>query len=150
MKEDNRLWVMKVNRAIKLYPYSPQAGAEIGYTTMNLPRSMFPDLVEGGVIEVELNVANKVNADQTYFEAKLAAILDPLAKMLSEKNKAYGNSALDPIGIFSEANAVEILKVSIDHKLSRIARGKEYANEDSVTDLIGYLLILKMALNEEE
>ena len=149
MKEDNRLWVMKVNRAIKLYPYSPQAGAEIGYTTMNLPRSMFPDLVEGGVIEVELNVANKVNADQTYFEARLAAILDPLAKMLSEKNKSYGDSALNPVKVFSQADAVENIKISIDHKLSRLARGAEYANEDTVTDLIGYLLLLKMALKEE-
>ncbi len=67
-----------------------------------------------------------------------------IATMLIEKNKAYGNSALDPVRIFSKADTVEQLKVRIDDKLSRLMRG-EAAGEDTVRDLIGYLVLLRLA-----
>lgn len=68
-----------------------------------------------------------------------------IREMLIEKNKAYGNSALDPVRIFSDASPEEQLLVRIDDKLSRLQRGSEYADEDTVTDLIGYLILLKLA-----
>lgn len=70
---------------------------------------------------------------------------DAIAKILIEKNKAYGNSALDPVRIFSDASPEEQLLVRIDDKLSRLQRGSEYADEDTITDLIGYLILLKIA-----
>lgn len=70
---------------------------------------------------------------------------DALATMLIEKNKAYGNSALDPVRIFSKASTMEQLNVRIDDKLSRLARG-EAAGEDVVLDLLGYLLLLRIAM----
>jgi hypothetical protein len=68
-----------------------------------------------------------------------------LKATLLEKNKAYGNSALDPVRIFSKADAVEQIKVRIDDKLSRIKRGTELQGEDSLTDLRGYLVLLEVA-----
>lgn len=65
--------------------------------------------------------------------------------MLVEKNAAYGDSALNPVRCFSKADAIEQLKVRIDDKLSRFMRGHEYPGDDTVTDLIGYLLLLRMA-----
>jgi len=44
-------------------------------------------------------------------------------RLLLAKNAAYGNSALQPVRIFSKADAVEQLRVRIDDKLSRLARG---------------------------
>ena len=41
-------------------------------------------------------------------------------RMLAEKNEAYGNSALEPINIFSKGDAVESLQARIDDKLARI------------------------------
>ena len=35
-------------------------------------------------------------------------------RMLAEKNEAYGNSALEPINIFSKGDAVESLQARID------------------------------------
>lgn len=70
---------------------------------------------------------------------------DAIARILIEKNKAYGNSALDPVRIFSDASPEEQLLVRIDDKLSRLQRGTDYADEDTVTDLIGYLILLKIA-----
>ena len=61
------------------------------------------------------------------------------------KNKKYGNSALEPKRIFSNASAKEQILVRIDDKLSRIANQNIDDDEDAVLDLIGYLVLLKMA-----
>jgi hypothetical protein len=68
-----------------------------------------------------------------------------IAQMLIEKNIAYGDSALDPVRIFSKANNVEQLLVRIDDKLSRFARGTDYPGDNDIDDLIGYLVLLKIA-----
>jgi len=65
-------------------------------------------------------------------------------RVLLEKNAAYGNSALEPLRIFSRADATEQIRVRIDDKLSRLARGQA-AGEDVVLDLIGYLILLRVA-----
>lgn len=67
-----------------------------------------------------------------------------IAEMLIEKNRAYGNSALQPVRVFSKASSEEQLLVRIDDKLSRLARGSA-AGEDVVADLIGYLVLLRIA-----
>ena len=67
-----------------------------------------------------------------------------LEKMLLDKNAAYGNSALDPVRIFSKADPVEQIRVRIDDKLSRLARGQA-AGEDVELDLLGYLVLLRVA-----
>lgn len=77
------------------------------------------------------------------FETKLDQELECIRDLLLEKNRAYGNSALEPVRIFSKASVEEQILVRIDDKLSRLARGSE-AGEDVVLDLIGYLLILRM------
>lgn len=71
-----------------------------------------------------------------------------LADMLKSKNAAYGNSALDPIRIFSQADAVEQIRVRIDDKLSRLKRGSA-AGEDVIIDLLGYLVLLRIATRQQ-
>ncbi len=67
-----------------------------------------------------------------------------LARLLVAKNRAYGNSALEPVRVFSRASVEEQLLVRIDDKLSRLARG-DAAGEDVVADLAGYLVLLMVA-----
>ena len=70
--------------------------------------------------------------------------------LLLEKNAAYGDSALNPVGIFSRGNAVDSLCARIDDKLMRIkSKGITDATEDTVQDLIGYLILLKIATNQK-
>lgn len=88
--------------------------------------------VTGGVNELAA-FANDVNE-----------VCDDVAAMLIEKNRAYGNSALDPVRVFSRASVVEQLLVRIDDKLSRLARGSA-AGEDVERDLMGYLVLLRVA-----
>lgn len=80
----------------------------------------------------------------TLTQDAIAAECDAIKAMLLEKNRSYGDSALNPIRIFSRANTDEQLLVRIDDKLSRIARGNDY-NEDTVADLIGYLILLRVS-----
>ena len=82
--------------------------------------------------------------DKYNFEQEVDNICDDIAYMLKEKNKAYGNSALDPVKIFAKSDAEEQLAVRIDDKLSRIARGREYPGDDTINDLIGYLVLYKI------
>jgi hypothetical protein len=65
--------------------------------------------------------------------------------MLMNKNISYGDSALSPVRIFSKADATEQILVRIDDKLSRFARGKSYPGDNDIDDLIGYLILLKIA-----
>ncbi len=72
-----------------------------------------------------------------------------IAHMLIKKNIAYGNSALDPVRIFSKTDAREQLHGRIDDKLSRIMRGTEYVGDNDIDDLIGYLILLKIAKSKD-
>lgn len=72
-----------------------------------------------------------------------------LAEMLLEKNIAYGDSALNPVRVFSRGmDARAQILVRIDDKLSRIARGSA-AGEDAVLDLLGYLVLYRIAAARE-
>lgn len=66
------------------------------------------------------------------------------------KNAKYGNSALDPVQIFSQAGAVAGIKVRIDDKLKRIKNsGLTDATEDTLQDLAGYIILLMIAKENE-
>jgi hypothetical protein len=78
------------------------------------------------------------------FKEDVDEVLDAVSAMLIAKNEAYGNSALDPVRIFSKVSPVEQILVRIDDKLSRLARG-DNAGEDVEMDLLGYLVILRIA-----
>ena len=62
---------------------------------------------------------------------------------------ASGNSALEPVRVFSKADAREQLHVRIDDKLSRIMKGTSYVGDNDIDDLIGYLVLLKIAKAKE-
>lgn len=78
------------------------------------------------------------------FAEGLEAVLAQIRETLLAKNAAYGNSALNPVRVFSKADPVEQIRVRIDDKISRLMRGQG-AGEDTELDLVGYLVILLMA-----
>jgi hypothetical protein len=95
-------------------------------------------------------VKEKQTASQVEFIAALDTVLNDVRQMLIEKNAAYGNSALEPVRIFSSASTVEQILVRIDDKLSRLQRGHEFQGEDTARDLLGYLILLEIAKLEGE
>ena len=74
----------------------------------------------------------------------IVAECDGIKEMLLQKNAAYGNSALDPVRIFSRASSVEQINVRLDDKLSRLSRGNN-AGEDVELDIMGYLVLRRIA-----
>ena len=83
-------------------------------------------------------------------EQKIAEVVDGIRDMLIAKNRAYGDSALDPVRVFSKEDAIEQIYVRIDDKLSRVKRGHEYPGDDTISDLIGYLVLLLVAKERNE
>jgi len=81
------------------------------------------------------------------FEKQVNIVLSNIKFLLLSKNKKYGNSALDPVRIFSKANKTDQILCRIDDKLSRIKKmgTDEQIDEDTLNDLIGYLILLKIS-----
>lgn len=79
------------------------------------------------------------------FENDVDSVLREIKDMLIAKNAAYGDAALNPIRIFSKSDTLEQLKVRIDDKLSRLARGSN-AGEDVIFDLLGYLVMIRIQM----
>jgi len=111
-------------------------------------------LTASPVVEAEDNLAKAGKNESFSFageisfdpdnEAQLAIVCacEDLCTMLIRKNTAYGNSALEPLRLFSKASTREQLLVRIDDKLSRLDRGREFPGDDTIVDLAGYLVLL--------
>lgn len=97
----------------------------------------------GGHIETD---GIQLPTDVEYaFEDKVKEVVDGISRMLIEKNRKYGDSALKPIRIFSKEDNIAQLHTRIDDKLSRIKNQQDDEDEDSISDLIGYLVLLTIA-----
>jgi hypothetical protein len=78
-------------------------------------------------------------------EKDIKRVCDEVRDLLISKNRSYGDSALHPSRIFSKTDNVEQLLVRIDDKLSRIQNGHDWPGDNEIDDLLGYLILLKIA-----
>jgi len=85
-------------------------------------------------------------------EKRIREIIEEVQELLIAKNRQYGNSALKPIGVFANGSATDLIKIRIDDKLNRLIQGDETieADEDIVKDLIGYFVLLLIAMRDED
>jgi len=84
--------------------------------------------------------------DKNFFAVQVTVVLEEIRDLLIAKNQKYGNSALEPLGVFSQLSAKEGLLIRIDDKLKRIKNGSlQKDDEDVINDLIGYLVLLKIS-----
>lgn len=75
---------------------------------------------------------------------KIEAYLRNLSTFLIEKNNDYGDSLQNPIGVFQK-NKIDGILGRIDDKLNRIKTvGINDNTEDTIKDLIGYLVHLEI------
>ena len=86
-----------------------------------------------------------VAAGAPEIQHKLAETVTSLGRMLLDKNRKYGNSALDPLRVHSQATPIEQLKVRADDKLSRLRSAQADDAEDALLDYIGYMILLYVA-----
>jgi hypothetical protein len=67
-----------------------------------------------------------------------------LIELLIEKNRRYGDSALNPPRIFGKSDATDSIGVRLDDKIGRIANAEEPRRND-VADIMGYLVLYCVA-----
>ena len=77
-------------------------------------------------------------------QQEIKNVCTSMQELLLEKNKRYGNSALEPVGIFSRQDSGESIKIRLDDKIGRIQNSNELRKND-VADLIGYLVLLAIS-----
>ena len=79
-------------------------------------------------------------------EDLILKVTDEMKELLISKNRAYGDSATNPSNVFSSGSAIDSICARIDDKLMRIQnKGINDKTEDTISDLIGYLILLKVA-----
>lgn len=87
--------------------------------------------------------------DAARVQEMIAEECDAVKALLLAKNREYGNSAFEPIGVFSQASALEQLYVRIDDKIKRLQTTRRLdsvaIHEDTEQDLIGYLTLARVA-----
>lgn len=91
---------------------------------------------EDGYKKAVESIRKEVNKSQE--KGEFDDILDSLKRLLNHKNKQYGNSALQPMNIFSGKCKVG---QRIDDKLARVANSKGIRTNDLV-DILGYLVLV--------
>lgn len=79
--------------------------------------------------------------ENTSTEIAIEFVTNELQKFLKEKNKRYGNSALNPIKVFSKLDTANSLYIRADDKISRIKNADELRKND-VADLMGYCVLI--------
>ena len=75
---------------------------------------------------------------------KIQTITESLNRLLQAKNRNYGNSALEPLGIFNKNGSTEGILVRLDDKLMRVKNSAELRKND-ISDLMGYMVLLCIA-----
>lgn len=80
-------------------------------------------------------------------QQQIADTCDSIKQTLLEKNRKYGDAALNPIQVFSKLDPVQQIKVRLDDKLKRVQNSQDDEDEDPILDLIGYLVLLKIAIS---
>jgi len=85
----------------------------------------------------------------TQSQQDISQVCDAIRELLLEKNRKYGDSALNPVRVFSKASTLEQIKVRLDDKLSRLKNAQDDEDEDVTSDLIGYLILYKVALMQQ-
>jgi len=122
--------------------------------------------IKESILELWVNIKAMMKKSKYYYEKNrnndpwnpaspkfswhLDQIVNRITDLLKEKNKAYGDTALNPTNIFSKLKSTEAICARIDDKLARIGnKGINDETEDTIDDLIGYLLLLKMSIDRE-
>lgn len=82
-------------------------------------------------------------------QSRIAEECDHIKTLLLEKNRKYGDSALNPKRIFSRAGPREQILVRLDDKVNRWMNQQTDEDEDVILDLIGYLILYRVALKME-
>lgn len=117
------------------YPFS---ASDINVKCNTLKKIIFMLLLTLYVKENKHQVTSIEEIDYDSFIKRNNEMID----FLIEKNRKYGNAALNPIRFTSSASKIEQIFVRIDDKLNRLVNRQNDEDEDILLDLSGYFILL--------
>jgi hypothetical protein len=130
----------------KMYPL------ESGEMSNLLSPMTIPQEIRSKVVDIEAEYAYLLGTSKTASEKKITEECKEVNRMLLNKNRRYGNSSLEPFGLFPKVSKESKVEARIEDKLSRIktmADDKYSADYiDAVRDLTGYLILYHILLKE--
>ena len=106
------------------------------YKNVKIHEGTKPNITE---INRDINLTDTQN--------KIKNLCDKISEILIYKNKKYGNSAIEPNGIFYKGNARESILIRLDDKIGRIKNNNGELRTNDIVDIIGYLILLLIVLN---
>jgi len=112
------------------------------FSTRQLAAAHWNGEASGDTETMAVAVVPKIQPVNTAVRQDIAKVCDSLETFLAQKNARYGNSALQPVQVFSRVDRGEQLLVRIDDKISRIVNNHEDLRKNDVVDLMGYLALL--------
>lgn len=75
-------------------------------------------------------------------DKEIASIFSSMAALVVEKNRRYGDSALEPVKVFARhIGQSDAIRIRLDDKLARIKNSGELRKNDCA-DIMGYLSLL--------
>ena len=96
-----------------------------------------------------LSTTARLQPPPTDSQVLIAKKCDELKELLLEKNRKYGDSAINPCRVFSKASATEQILVRMDDKINRIKNRQNDEDEDVIKDLAGYCILYMVAKEKE-
>lgn len=87
------------------------------------------------------------NINEISTQEKIDDFFQNFSKFLKDKNKKYGDSALNAIKIFSLHEPENSICIRLDDKINRIINSNKKLRKNDVSDLIGYLSLLCIQKN---
>jgi len=75
---------------------------------------------------------------------KITEVYKSMNMVSLEKNRRYGDSALNGAKIFSKLDATPSICIRLDDKLSRV-KNSETLRKNDISDIMGYLVLLSVS-----
>ena len=96
-----------------------------------------------------LKTVPRIQPPTTDSQVLIVKKCEELKELLLEKNRKYGDSAINPCRVFSKASATEQILVRMDDKINRIKNRQNDEDEDVIKDLAGYCILYMIAKEKE-
>ena len=93
--------------------------------------------------KINVNMKNMNEQPDLFYDIDIDAfhkVAESIQDVLIEKNKRYGNSALEPLNVFYKGSATDSICIRLDDKLSRI-KNSTILRKNDLYDLLGYCLL---------
>ena len=104
-----------------------------------------------------MNLANLMSkspwGDLPPTQQKIHEIMGAMKDLLLYKNQKYGDSAINPKGIFYKGDSTNSILIRLDDKIGRVmSNTEEKPRVNDVCDIIGYctLLLISMGVTAED